>query len=296
MLVAALTAGLGAVAPAGVADRGSAVTLRPAGYALTGTGSLLRFEAANTSRTRRVGAITGLATGEQLVGIDIRPVTGEIYGLGNRSNLYVIDRQSARATMQSSLRTSGGTAVALEGTSFGVDFNPTNGRLRVTSDARQNLRIDVDTGVTAVDQALTYRRGDRGAGAPPRAVGAAYSNNDNDSLLDPDQVDRGRGIATETKLYTIDAGRASLALQDPPNDGTLRTVGRLRQRTGSAVGFDIFSPVNSEGNTVSNVGYASLTRNGRARLYKVNLRTGRAKPVRGGGRQFRAVKDIAIVP
>ncbi len=292
MFVAVLTSGLGALAPAGAADRGSAVTLRPAGYGLTDSGSLIRFEASNTSRARRVGAITGLATGEELVGIDIRPVAGDIYGLSDRSNVYVIDRQSARATMKSSLRTASGAAVALEGRSFGIDFNPTNDRLRVTSDGRQNLRVDVDTGLTTVDQMLAYRSGQ----ARPSVVGAAYSNNDNDSFLDPSQVDPAGRMATGTKLYTIDSARRSLALQEPPNSGKLTTVGRLRQRTGSAVGFDIFSPVNSEGNTVANVGYASFRRNGRTRLYKVDLGTGRAKPVPGGGRRFRSVKDIAIVP
>lgn len=295
MVVAAVTAGLGAVASAGVADKGE-VTLRPSGYGLTAAGSLVRFDAGNTSRTRRVGTITGLAFGEKLVGIDIRPTGGEIYGLGDKSNLYVIDRESGRSTMRASLRTAGGAPVALAGTSFGIDFNPTSDRLRVTSDARQNLWIDVDTGITTVDQPLAYRTGDRNAGSPRRAAAVAYTNNDNDSFVPPSQVDRPGRIATGTKLYTIDSARSSLALQDPPNEGTLKTVGKLRRRAGSTVGFDIFSPVNSQGNTVSNIAYATLRRSGRTRLYKVNLRTGRAKPVRGRGGQFRAVTDIAIVP
>ncbi len=295
MLVAVSTVGVGVVAPAAIAGRENPVTVRPAGYGLTDAGSLVRFNASDTSRARRIGTVTGLAAGEKLLGIDIRPVAGDIYGLSDRANLYIIDRQSARATRKSSLITSSGTPVTLEGRSFGIDFNPTSDRLRVTSDARQNLRIDVDSGVTSVDQALAYRTGDRNAGARPRAVGVAYTNNDNDSFIRPDLHPAGRR-ATGTMLYTIDAARGSLALQAPPNDGTLRTVGRLRQRTGSVVGFDIFSPVNGQGNTVANIGFASLRRHGRTRLYKVNLRTGRAKPVKGGGRQFRSVKDIAIVP
>lgn len=296
MLVVVLTVGVGASAPAGMAGKKSAVKQKRTGYGLTDAGSLVRFDAANTSRARRVGTITGLAAGEKLVGIDIRPVVGEIYGLGDKSNVYELDRQSARGTMKSSLKTASGAAVALEGTSFGIDFNPTSDRLRVTSDARQNLSIDVDTGVTTIDQALAYRTGGRNARAQPKVVGAAYSNNDNDSFLDPAQLYPAGRMATGTKLYTIDSARGSLALQDPPNDGTLKTVGKLRRRTNSAFGFDIFSPVHSEGNTVSNIGYASLRQAGRTRLYKVNLRTGRANPVRGGGREFRAVKDIAIVP
>ena len=296
VLVAASAMALGALVPAGLAENGQPKSIKRPAYGLTGDDSLVRFDAANPARAERVGAITGLAAGERLVGIDFRPATGELYGLGDRSNLYQIATQSARGTLRSSLTTEGGAGLALQGMRFGIDFNPMVDRLRVTSDAGHNLRVDVDTGVTAADQALAYRTGDRNAGARPRAVGAAYTNNDNDSFLTPDQLYPAGRRATGTRLYTIDVARDSLALQEPPNDGTLKTVGKLRQRSGSTVGFDIFSPVNGEGNTVANIGYASLRRGGRTRLYRVDLRTGRAKPVRGGGRQFRSVKDIAIVP
>lgn len=292
MLVALLTVGLGAVAPSGADARGKAVKQKRTGYGLTGAGTLVKFDAANTSRARSIGTITGLAAGERLVGIDFRPVLGEIYGISDRSNVYEIDMRSARASMKSSLRTASGATVALEGTSFGIDFNPTSDRLRVVSDARQNLRIDVDTGATTVDQPLAYRN----SGARPAVVGAAYSDNDNDSFLDASQLYPAGRMATGTKLYTIDSARSSLALQDPPNDGSLKTIGRLLRRTSSSVGFDIFSPVNSEGNAVSNVGYASLRQGRRTRLYKVSLRTGRASLVRGNGSAFGAVQDIAIVP
>lgn len=292
LLVAVLTAGIAAVAPAGVDGRGKAVMQKRTGYGLTNGGSLVKFEAANTSRVRRVGTITGLAAGERLVGIDIRPVVGEIYGLGDKSNVYEINRRTGRATRKSSLTAAGGGAVTLRGSSFGIDFNPTSDRLRVTSDSGQNLRINVDSGVTATDGDLANRNG----GGQPRVVGVAYSNNDGDSFLDRSQLVPAGRRATGTRLYAIDAARSSLAVQDPPNDGTLQTVGRLRRGTGSDVGFDIFSPVNGEGNTVGNVGYASLRRGGVTRLYKVNLRTGRTTAVRGGRGAFRTVKDIAIVP
>ena len=292
MTMAVLTMGLGAVVPDALAISKKRVHQSRTGYGVTGSGSLVKFDAGNTSRARRVGAITGLAAGERLVGIDIRPVIGEIYGVSTRSNVYEISRRSGRATLKSSLKTADGAAVALQGTSFGIDFNPTNDRLRVVSDARQNLRINPDSGVTTVDRTLAYRNG----GGQPSPVGAAYTNNDGDSFLDPAQLYPAGRRATGTKLFTIDAARSSLALQDPPNEGSLRMVGGLGRRSGSTVGFDIFSPVNSEAVTVGNVGYVSLRRNGRTRLYKVNLGTGRTKPVRGASRQFGAVEDIAIVP
>lgn len=296
MLVAALGVALGALAPADVAGKAKGQKIKRAAYGLTSAGSLVRFDAANTSRARTVGAVTGLGAGEKLVGIDFRPATGLLYGLGDKSGVYQIDPGSARATMTSSLRTASGVAVTLQGTRFGIDFNPTVDRLRVISDASQNLRINVDNGATTVDQAIAYGAGDTNAGTRPEAVGAAYTNNDNDSFVDPPLIPFNRAAATATSLYTIDSARDVLALQDPPNDGTLKTVGKLRQRTTSAVGFDVYSLPNSEGDTGSNTGYAALTRGGRARLYKVNLATGRAKRVAGGGGAFRAVEDIAIAP
>ena len=291
VLVTGIAVALGALAPAGVAGKQSAKIKRP-GFALTADGALVGFDAANPSRARRIGTITGLASGERLVGIDFRTSSGELYGLGDRSNLYEIAMQSARATRRSSLQTAGGAALRLEGTNFGVDFNPAVDRLRVISDAGQNLRANVDTGVTTVDRPLSYG----GGRAAPRAVGAGYTNNDNDSFVEPALIPFDRPVATATKLFTIDSALDSLALQDPPNDGTLTTVGRLRARTTSRVGFDVYSYPNSQGNTASNTGYASLTRGRRARLYVVSLRTGRATRVRGGGGVFRAVEDIAIKP
>ena len=42
----------------------------------------------------------------------------------------------------------------LSGTAFGVDFNPMADRLRVVSDAEQNLRANADTGATTTDATL----------------------------------------------------------------------------------------------------------------------------------------------
>lgn len=296
VMVAGTAVAMGALVPAGMADNGQPKNIKRPAYGLTGDGSLVRFDAANPSRAERVGTVTGVAAGERLVGIDFRPATGELYGLGDRSNLYQIATQSARGTLRSSLKTAGGGAVALQGARFGIDFNPTVDRLRVVSDGRQNLRVNVDTGVTTVDQAIAYAAGDRNAGAAPQAVGSGYSNNDNDSFVEPPLIPFDRPVATGTKLYTIDSALGSLALQDSPNDGTLNTIGRLRRPATSAIGFDIYSYPDGEGNTASNTGYASLRRGGRTRLYKVSLRTGKAKLVRGGRAAFRGVEDIAIRP
>lgn len=81
----------------------------------------------------------------RLIGIDTRPASGAIYGLGNVGGLYVLDPTAAKPDFKARVN------VALEGTNFGMDFNPTVDRLRIVSDSGQNLRVNVDTGAATVD-------------------------------------------------------------------------------------------------------------------------------------------------
>ncbi len=264
-------------------------------YALSKSGrSLVTFDAKDPGDARYVGRVKGLADGERLVGIDFRPRTGDLIGVGSQSNVYTLDLRSARATRKSSLAVMG-TPVVLAGDSYGVDFNPTVDRLRVTSDAEQNLRINVDTGATTVDKPLAYAAMDANAGADPSVVGSAYINNDSDEIVVPPAPPTPG--TTGTMLFAIDAGRDSLALQNPPNDGVLNTVGKLGVRTSKVVGFDVFSKIEA-GKAVANTAYASLRWSGRTRLYRVDLATGDADRVHGYGRShaLRHVGDIAVKP
>jgi len=79
-------------------------------------------------------------------------------------------------------------------------------------------------------------------------------------------------------------GRGVLCLQNPPNNGTLTTVGPLGVAATGATGFDIFSP---------NAGYASLVVGGQTGLYRVNLTTGAATLVNA---LPAGVTDIALQP
>lgn len=56
-------------------------------YVLTVLNQLVRVSADNPSNVRDQVAITGLATGENLLGIDFRPLTGRLYGIGSTSQL-----------------------------------------------------------------------------------------------------------------------------------------------------------------------------------------------------------------
>src|SRR5215813_1016727 len=222
-------------------------------FAITTTNALLRFDSAAPGTILSSTAVTGLQVGENLLGIDFRPATGQLYGLGSTNRLYTIDPISGAATQV-------GTspfATALSGTSFGFDINPVADRVRVVSDSDQNLRLNPDTGaIAATDITLTYAAGDPNAGANPNIVGVAYTNS--------------FAGATLTTLYGIDSNLDILTIQNPPNNGTLNTVGPLGFDTSGSVGFDI-----ATAGTV----FASLSVIGLAGLFSINLVTGVATPV-----------------
>lgn len=247
---------------------------------LTDGGQLVRFNAADPSYTRGLGPVKGLVGDGALVGIDYRVQDGKLYGVGNAGGIYTIDtsRWKARATKVSQL------TATLQGTRFGVDFNPAANRLRVISDTGQNLRHNIDdpagtpaAGMTAVDGTLTY------PGPPPvTAIGvtaAAYTNND----LDP---------TTATTLFDIDTMLDQVVVQSPANTGPLAPTGKLTVDAGAWAGFDISSR-QSNSTTVANRGLATLGVSGGQRLFGINLLTGKATDLGRfpGGAQ---VVDLAI--
>lgn len=222
---------------------------------LTSDQKLICFEEDDPDDAENIGLISGLNGDDRLVGIDYRPATGDLYGLGNNGGVYVVDDRSAQATLRSRLD------VALDGTSFGVDFNPTVDRLRIVSDTGQNLRDNVDAnGDTLTDTTLSY------PGPPPMTAtgvtGAAYTNND----ADPN---------TATTLYDIDSMLDQIVIQSPANSGLLAATGKLGVDTVPTVGFDIYSRVRG-GTTVDVNGLASLTVGAQSSLYEITLFNGRA--------------------
>jgi len=61
--------------------------------ALTSTGRIISFDRASPTITQAFN-VTGLRSGEVLVGVDIRPggmTSGQLYGLSNQGRLYTID-------------------------------------------------------------------------------------------------------------------------------------------------------------------------------------------------------------
>lgn len=244
-----------------------AIAAAPATHAemligLTTTNQLVTFDSATPWMASTPMTITGLAANEGILGIDMRPSTGVLYGLGSAGNLYTLNAGTGSATFVAALMADPSDVTApfagLMGTAFGIDFNPvpdlgqTLPSLRVTSNAGINLRINVNganAGRVFTDAPLN------GSGVPT-IVGSAYTNND-------------RNAATGTALYNIDAATDAIYLQNPPNNGTLTMIGALGVDTIGTVGFDI-----SFGGTP----YASLTDGltGKSSLYTIDLTTGSA--------------------
>jgi hypothetical protein len=214
-------------------------------------------------RRSRTVAISGLAAGERIVGIDVRPRNPtQLYGVGSTSQLYIIDPGSGTAT-----RVGAGFAAAgaLEGTAFGFDFNPAVDRIRIVSNTGQNLRVNPDTGaLVQPDGRLAYAATDRNAGSPAGGVGAGYTFAE---FAAPPAT------PNTTTLYDIEANRDTLVTQVPPNDGTLNTVGSLRLDAGDQVGFDIAGTKRFEA-------FGLFQRGGSATLYRVSLRSGEASATR----------------
>ncbi|MBC7781331.1 MAG: DUF4394 domain-containing protein [Proteobacteria bacterium] len=242
-------------------------------FGLTGPNNLFTFDSATPGTISAPMAISNLAAGETIVGIDFRPANGGLFGLSSASRIYSINQSTAAATQ---VGASG--AFVLNGTSFGFDFNPVPDRIRVTSNAEQNLRLNPDNGaLAATDAMLAYAAGDTNAGVNPNIVGAAYTNSNFPSPRTP---------PPGTLLYGIDSNLDILVTQDPPNDGILNTVGSLGVDTTDQVGFDIFSP--------GNLAFASLTGTvGFSSLYSINLATGAATLIGGIGNGL-LVRDIAV--
>jgi hypothetical protein len=228
-------------------------------YATTDQNLLLQFNERSPDRLKDVQVISGLPGGVTLRGIDFRPATGDLYGVGSDTVVYRVNPQTGIAVAEGPAFTP-----ALRGTSFGVDFNPTVDKIRVVSDAAQNLRLNVDEGtVLSADKDLNP--------GTPQVVAAGYTNSSFTASK-----------PTATQLFVVDAARDQLLLQNPPNDGTLTMGKQLGVDVGTQTGFDIAG--------ADNTGYlaTSTPRSRGSNLYRVDVTTGKTRQLGriGGGKRL----------
>jgi hypothetical protein len=242
-------AALAVMASAAVLTGPAAAHAAEALYGVTDDNRLVRFDSDAPGDVTSGVTINGLGNGENVVGVDVRPANDHIYVTTTANRILQVNPTTGATRVFSS-------TPALTGALFGVDFNPVSDALRIVSDAEQNLRVVFPAGTGFTEAPLQYAAGDAGAGTNPTVTASAYTNSAPD--------------ATTTTLYGIDVARDVLVRQDPPNAGTLTTVGPLGFDASDAAGFDVA--------VAGNTAYAAITRQGVStpELYRIDLNTGAA--------------------
>ncbi len=243
-------------------------------WGLADTNVLLQFDVSTPSQILGVKRVSGLQTGERIVGVDFRPRDGKLYGVGITDNgpsgdgrLYRIDLRTGAATpiggapFSSTLDPSAG---------YAIDFNPVTDQLRVITNQDVNLRVNATTGVLiATDTPVDV------VGQGEEIAGCAY--------------DHSTESATSTSLFAVDIATAKLVTFATPNNGAGTAIGALGVTPESSyLGFDI-SPDSGTAFATMRVGELS-------RLYTVNLQSGAATQVGLIGNGAQSVGGIAIVP
>ena len=248
--------------------------------ALTADGTtLVRFDSAAPG-TLAGNAISGIAAGETLVGIDYRPLTGELYGLAvnaaaDTGTLYLLQVGGGAATavgLPGGIAfVSGGGAVDLPAGGYGMDFDPTVDRIRITTESGLNFRIEPTGAPVDGDVIATGTNPDIAInGLATGASATAYTNS------------FGQLPGGPTTQYTLDSASDTLFIQNS-SFGTLSaphavTLNGSPLDFASVNGFDIPGGVTvaSSGSAAFGFGYAGLTVGGVTSLYRIDLATGAA--------------------
>ena len=168
--------------------------------------AIVDTDAKKATKSMKIAGLSGA-----LVGIDVRPADGMLYGLTTDGTVYTI-APDGKATMKSKLE-----MMLPAGVMATVDFNPVADRLRVIGSDGTSLRVNVDDGKVTKDGSLKFADGDANKDKTPKVIAGAYSNSVKGTK--------------ETALYDIEATTGSLVRQAPPNDGILNTIGIARRQS-----------------------------------------------------------------
>jgi predicted component of type VI protein secretion system len=232
-------------------------------FALVNTNTLAKYDASKPERPLASVALSGMQSAETMLAIDFRPATGQLYGIGSSSRIYVINPETgvARAIADAPF------TPALAGTVAAFDFNPTVDRIRLISSGGQNLRLNPETGaVVFIDGTLNI-----GGTVNGNVSGAAYTEN--------------KAGATTTVLFDIDVANDILYKQDPPNAGGLVAVGNL--------GVDLSGTGEMDIDASSNTALAVYNKSNKPSVFTIDLNTGAAVNVGELG-EASSVRGIAI--
>jgi len=204
------------------------------------TGDLLSFFSDAPGAIQSSFQVSGLQANEVLRGIDFQ--NGNLYGVGSLNRLYTINTGTHVAT-----QVGGPFATLLNGASFGVDSSPTT--MRVLSNLRQNLSIDLGTGVATGLPDLSYAPGDQFAGQLPNVSSLAF-------------------VPGNSNWIAADSLKNSFA-SFVPSTGVLTTIGLSGIDFSRNNGFDVSSL-----SGVAYLGSPAASSDPAANLYTVNLANG----------------------
>ena len=221
----------------------------------------------DTDQKKVTGSVK-LDGGASLIGFDVRPADGKLYGVTPDGAIVTIDVKTGKLEKKSQL-----SEALPKGATLSVDFNPVADRLRVLSSTGMSLRINVEDGKATVDGSLKYAETDANKGKQPKVIAGAYSNS--------------VAGTKETALYDIDVANAAYVRQAPPNDGILNTLGQVTLKTNGTVAFDIWSD-GKGGNT----GWLLAGDT----LYTVDIAAGTTKSVGKIAGLKGKIGDIAVLP
>jgi hypothetical protein len=223
---------------------------------LTSASEIVRFDPLAPDAGTRT-AITGLADGERLVGIDTRPSNGLIYGVSTAQKIYTIDEMTGMASLVANLDV--GVINASRG--YGIDFNPVAdyggaASLRLVSTTGENFAVNASTGVV----------GNIGSNIGPGYSAVSYTNS---VLLMPP-------APASTALYYIDSNTDMLRMAATAfNAPVIMDVGALGVDVLKANGFEVLA---------NGMAYAALTMDDvslATGIFGINLATGAATMLAG---------------
>ncbi len=242
-------------------------------FALTGeaTPRVLSIDSANPGAIAATVTPSGLLPGDVPQSIDVRPATGDLLVLavnGTTGRIYRLDPvtgvASAPVTLAADPADLTNPYTSLSGTAK-IDVNPVPDRVRVVTTSGQNLRVNPTSGLVTSDADINP--------GPPTIAGVGYTNSY-------------PGSATTT-LYDYNYSDDQLAIQNPPNNGTLVAVGPSGITTvGSAnIGLDV---------APSGAAFLSARVGTVYGLYSLTLATGAAVAAGAIGDGTVPIGDIAV--
>ena len=232
---------------------------------LTGDKTLVIFDTEKPAVTKTLD-VTGV---DKLVGIDFRPGNKTVVGVTPENAIVSINLETGAATEVAKMD----KPLTMTQAPVIVDFNPMADRLRYMT-GTTNHRVHPDTGAVTVDGTLAYEDADMHKGETPNVVAAAYTNS--------------YGKPEKTAMYTIDATIGALVQQTKPNDGTLKSIGKLGiDGKPATYAFDIQTTADGK-----NTAWLAADK----ALYTVDLETGKATKKADVTGVDSPIRAIAVLP